>query len=71
MTEVGSRLFDPTVMASVITDGGDRIVLVRMTVSELVDNYLGIDRQETPTLEREPFVTLAGVHIRPDEEGRR
>lgn len=57
-------VFDPTVTASVITDGGDRIVLVRMTVSELVDSYLGVDRQQTPTLANEPFITLAGKSIK-------
>lgn len=55
--------FDPMVTASVIADGGERIVLVRMTVSELVDSYLGVDRTETPTLVREPYITLAGRSI--------
>jgi hypothetical protein len=55
------QVFDPMVTGATIVDG-ERVTLVRMTVSELVDSYLGIDRQ-TDSIVPEVVVTLAGRNI--------
>jgi hypothetical protein len=58
------EVFDPVVTAAAGFEG-KKLVLVRMTVSELVDVYLDIDRQETPDAP-ELTITLAGRSIVPD-----